>query len=489
MPSYRQPGTTVNTVDNPRIINIAGDNMIPAIVGIGPMKRYVIDEAITRGVGATDNLSAYPATSVVTTQIANTPGIASGSAAAIDIVINGALYANNVAASGSTGTTGIMSWTQGTVPADIPATGSTYYVTYNYDVPTTQFDPAIMSDKTSILAKYGSENTTNGILAIAGSIAIENGSPAVMLVQSSGSTYSEAAYKTAIDTLKKKKNIESVVCVFPSGSVTAASQQSIITYAYTHVLTMDNANRGRGLMDGSPSPYSASDGFDTIGDTTASGTYCYRANAINDRRRIYVVPSRVRRKDANNAYMELDGNYAAIAVAGLKGSQSLRSTPLTGMVVTGIIIEDEKWNEYEMNQLGAAGALVLESRSGVITIRDCITTDSTSADTEEESVESVRRLVKRTLKDGLDNAFKGKGVVITSTTILDVIATGGSILQSLINAREINRYGQVDNPITGEVAISAVQNSIEPRQVDLTCSYMPLYPLKFIQVTVSTYVG
>jgi hypothetical protein len=489
MPNYRQPGTTVTTVDNPRIINIAGDTMIPAIVGIGPMKRYVVDEAVTRGVGSTDNLAAYPATTLVTTQIANTPGIAVGSAAAVDIALNGALYANNVAASGSTGTTGIMTWLQGTVPVDIPATGSTYYVTYNYDVPATQFDPTILSNKTSILSKYGSENTASGSLTIAGSIVLENGSPAVMLVQASGSTYTEAIYKTAIDKLQKKKNLESIICVFPSGSVTAASQQSLQTYAFTHVVTMDNAGRGRGLIDGSPSPYSASDGFDTIGDTTTSRTYCYRANAINDRRRMYVVPSRVRRKDASGAYMELDGNYAGCVVAGAKGAQSLRSTPLTGMVVTGVVIEDEKWNEYEMNQLGAAGATVLESRSGVITIRDCITTDATSADTEEESVESVRRLVKRTLTTGLDNAFKGKGVVITSTTVLDAIATTGSILQSLVNAREINKYGQFDNPITGEVAISAIQNAQEPRQVDVTCSIMYLYPMKWISVSVSTFVG
>jgi len=481
MPSYRQPGTTVVTVDNPRIININSDTMIPAIVGLGPIKRYVADEAVVRGTTTIDYLAAYPATGVSVTQIATTQGASSG----LSYLPNGPLV--NLS-SASVGTTGTLTWANLT-DGSIPATGSTYFVTYNYDVPATQYDPTTFSDKTSILAKYGSENASSGSLAIAGSIVLENGSPAVILVQASGSSYVEANFKTAIDKLQKKKNIESIVCVFPSGSVTAASQQSLLTYAFTHVLTMDNAGRGRGLVEGSPTSYFATDGYDTIGDITTSGTYCYRANAINDRRRIYVAAGRIRRKDAAGAYMELDGNYAAAAVAGVKGAQTLRSTPITGMVVTGIIIEDEKWNEFEMNQLAAAGCTVLESRSGVITIRDCITTDSTSADTEEESVESVRRLVKRTLKTGLDAAFVGKGTVITSTTIMDAITTAGSILQSLVNAREVNKYGQKDNPITGEVAISAIQNATEPRQVDVTCSYMPLYPWKWTNVVVSTYVG
>ena len=489
MPSYKQPGTTVTTVDNPRIINIATDTMIPAIVGLGLTKRYVIDEPVARGVGATDNLAAYPAANVSVTLISTTQGANSG----LTYLPNGPLV---TLASASVNTAGTLTWNQavqgtgtGVTNAQQPGTGSAYYVTYNYDVPSTQFDPTVISDKTSLIAKYGSENTASGSLTIAGSIVLDNGSPAVMVVQASGSAYSEAIYKTAIDKLQKKKNIESIICVFPSGSVTAAQQQSLLTYAYTHVLTMDNAGRGRGLIDGSPSPYSASDGFDTIGDTSTASTYCYRANTINDRKRIYVVPSRIRRKDASGNYMELDGNYAGCTVAGLKGAQNLRSTPLTGMVVTGIVVEDEKWNEYEMNTLAGSGCLVLESRGGVVTIRDCITTDSTSADTEEESVESVRRLVKRTLQTGLDNAFKGKGVVINSTTPLDVISTTGSILQSLVNAREIAKYGQNDNPITGELKISAVQNAQEPRQIDVTCSIMYLYPFKWAQIFVNTFIG
>jgi hypothetical protein len=132
--------------------------------------------------------------------------------------------------------------------------------------------------------------------------------------------------------------------------------------------------------------------------------------------------------------------------------------------------------------------LVLKNKSGITTIRDAITTDGTSADTQEISVVAVQRLVKRTVRNGLNNTYMGKGVVISQNTPSHVAATTASILQGLVSAGEIFGYGTVDNPTTGEVKISAKQNTTEPRQIDLTFSYKPLYPLKWIVATASVYV-
>jgi hypothetical protein len=152
------------------------------------------------------------------------------------------------------------------------------------------------------------------------------------------------------------------------------------------------------------------------------------------------------------------------------------------------VIEDEMWNPAEMDVMGAGNCLVLESRSGVVTIRDAITTDPTSANTTEISVVALARLVKRTLRTGLYNVFTNKGLVITPTTTLDVIAVTRSILQSLVNQGELYDFGHLDDPSTGELEISAQQNPLDPRQIDVTCSVKYLYPLKFVSVTVSTYV-
>ena len=485
MAVYRPSSVDVTVQTNPRIINVGETTRIPAIVGLGPTSRSVVDEAVQRGTGSTDLLSLYPITGVSVSQIANAPGVVAGALNAISISANGALYSS---ASASVGVAGSIAWPQGTLGVNVPATGSVYYVTYSANVPSSQYDPGTFSDKQTIRAKYGAEGISTGLLTVAGSLALENGAPGVLLVQASGSSYSEANYKLAIDKLQTKTNIEYVVCVFPSASVTRAQQETLMLYAYTHVLSMSQNKRERGLITGSPSTSFATDGYDSIGDANTTGTYLYRSAQLRNKNATFVVPSRAQRKDDSGNTMELDGNFMAAAIAGLHTGQAHLSTPIHGFTVLGFTITDEKWNEFEMNQLGAGNCLVLESRGGIVTVRDAITTDPTSADTAELSVVSQERLVKRTRREGLKNVYTNKGKVITATTVLDVEATTYSILSSMVKQGDLNAFGVNDNPATGEVQISAKQNTSEPRQVDVTCSVKYLYPLKFVSVTVSTYV-
>ncbi|MFA5397148.1 MAG: hypothetical protein WC346_14155 [Methanogenium sp.] len=484
MTTYRPPSTTVSVSDNPRIINPSVPRKIPAIISIGNTSVTVTDEAVIRSTGSVDYVQNYPNSLLSILKVTNTPGITAGNLSYQAISLNGALYAT---ASASITNPGAISWTGGGV--NVPSTGSVYYVSYTYSLPATSYDPVTFYSKEDILNVKGAENTSTGMLAIGGSIVLENGSPGVILVQASGSSYNENNYKTAIDKLQKKDNVSSIVCLFPSGSVTRVQQESLINYAHTHVLTMNNIGRERALLSGSPSSLTASDGFDSIGDTSTPSTYSYRGNAIKNKHHTYTVPSAlITRKDANGNTMTLDGNYLSAALAGVRAAQTKRSTPVHGFTLTGITLEDDKWSDAEMNQLGSAGCCVIMSKFSVVTVRDDITTDSTSADTQEPSVVDVQRLVQETLRTVLNNTYTNKGKVITSTTINDVVATTASGLQSLVTSKEISAYGKVDNPLTGETKIFAKQNSQEPRQIDVTCSYLPLYPLKYLSVNVSVYI-
>ena len=392
--------------------------------------------------------------------------------------------------SASVGATGTLTWPITSLNQDVPAPGSVYYVTYVADVPSTQYDPQEFSDKADIEARYGVENNTTGILTVGGSINLENGASSVLLVQASGSSYNEANYKAAIDKLLKRDNIEDLVILFPTNSsVTRAQQEVIMTYAFTHVMKANALGKERGLLYGSPSLQSASDGIDTIGDTSTPGTYAYKAFITSNEDITYVVPSRVRRKDSDGVYMELDANFAASAIGGLQASLLKRSTPMHEMVITGIEIEDNKWNDPELSRLTNAGCLPLTSRDSIVRIYDAITTDKTSADTEEKSVICQKRLVKRSLRDGLRREFlQGKGIVILPTTNIAVEAKIESLLGGLVRDREIFAYGTIDDPTTGERKILAKVDLTEPRRINADCSIKYLYALKFLRVSVSTYV-
>jgi hypothetical protein len=496
MSSYRLPQASVTVLTNPRLINSGQDDRVVAIVGLGPATRAVAVEPVVRGAGPVDYLSIY---STVTPNSGATGSLMSSNSNPVGLAgLNyisqgGALYNMGSASVAANGT---ITWPQGPLstpmPAawlDVPPTGSTYYVSYTYNVPASQFNPQILYDQQTVQATYGPENNTTGILSIAGDLVLEQGAQSVMLIQATGSTYSQAAYQTAIDRLKKKSNIEEIICVFPSGSVTRAQQEQLQTYLFSHVTQMVTEGRDRGAMMGSPGPYwSGSDGIDAIGDTTTSGTYCYRANTLKYKEIAYVVPTRVRRYDANSNLMELDANFAAAAVAGVQLAQPLRSTPIHQKVVAGLVLEDEKYNDAELRQLGSAGCLTLISRGGVVTIVDQLTTDQTSANTSELSVVAQERLVKRTLITGLQNVYTSQGVVVSPPMLPAIEATSAALLKTLVQTGELYAYGVTNNPSTGEVPISATQNLQDPREVDITCSVKYLYPLKYAVVTVSTYV-
>ncbi len=492
MSTYKLPSTSVSILDNPRLISLGQSTRIPAIVALGPTTRTVSYEAVQRGTGSMDYLSAYstisPATGVSISAVSSVAQAPPASLAGLLISQGGVLY--NTASGSMTTGDGSITWQQPTSPGvDIPASGSIYYVKYTYDIPSTQYDPWVTDDKELIEQRYGAESVTTGLLTIGGSLALEAGSPAVMLVQASGSVYSYTNYTAAIDKLKKKNNIEQLIILFPSGSVSRTEQETLITYAISHITQMNSQGRERGLLCGSPTTYYTTSGIDTIGDASTSATYLYRANILKNQDIAYIVCGRVQRYAPDGVTLvDLDANFAAASVAGMQCAQDKRCTPIQGQVLPGLILTDEKWNDSELQQLGAGGCLALKSEGGVVTIVDQLTTDPTSADTAELSVISSKRLVKRTLRDGLNNIYTSKGKVITPTMVSAVEASVASLLQSLINDGELFAYGEKDDPTTGETIIRAKQNTLEPRQIDVTCSVKLLYPLKWITVTTSLYV-
>jgi hypothetical protein len=510
MSLYSPPKVDVNVLPNPRIINIAGEARLPAIIGVGPTVKYVTDEAVQRGLTNIDTLSVYPTSNVIITKVSKRAGLnyVSGSSSNDpDAVpgLNGSLYlvsgsiVNGVPIPGYFGSNGfynngIISWNQepsAVTNGYVPATGSVYYVSYIYDVDSTQFEPKVFSDKQSLINTYGEENNTTGSLTTAASIVLENGSPAVIVCQVSGSlsNYSVSSYRDAIDKLRKKSAVEEIIAIFPSGSLpTSTFRDDVHTYLFQHVQLMNSVGRWRGMYYGVPSPKYNPNGFDLIGDATISNSYIGKASTYSDSDVILVAPSVVWRTNSKNERIELDGSYAACAVAGVHAAQTLRSTPITGFAVTGINIEEDKWDMFQMNTLGAGGVLVLQNIAGLITIRDAITTDSTSADTQEINVVSQRRLVQRTLSQKLFETYTNKGKTINPQTVRDVEATTRSILNSLRQSGEIFGYGTKDDPNTGETKITAIQDSNEPRRINVTCSVKFLYPMKFISVTVSTFV-
>lgn len=453
---YNPPGVTVESIAGQRVISISEEVRVPAIISVGPNIRTVIDEPVERaagsGSGNVDYLANY---GVTVTQVAAIPGT-SGS------------YANwagnwTYGAGSDSDNLGYVEWSSGEPGNGQPKEGEIYYVSYTYPVPAVQYDPTLFVDSDDIIAFYGAEDLVTGMMTLAANLALENGAPAVMCVQVSGSN--DAAWKAAVDKLKKKKNVAYVIPI-----TTNSTRQGYIT---DHCLVESQPLIGHErecLL-----------GMTAVSDVDA---HVARAQALSNIRNILVFPS----ANVTRGDFTLDGTYVAAAAAGSITGQDKVVSPVTGKTLIGFALPDEAYEPYDMNRLGANGVLVCYSEAGVVKVRHSITTDTTSATTAEISIVASDDYVRRITRTKLDDIFLNKGIVIGPTTTGAVEEAVKAIWNAMVRDGYIYEYGTKTDPLTGQVPIKAIVDSVEPRQINVTGSIKYLYPLNYIKVTFFVYV-
>jgi len=465
--AYTPPSVRVTSIANSRIINIDEDARIPCIMGTGPTSRVITDYPVTRAAysgsypGTFDLLPTSGSVSTISSLIASPyPGAgvgydswesnyytASGS--------GGAIYWGGAAGAGTTG----------------PRVGETYYVSYTYPVvPATQYAPTVFVDSNDIKAFYGVESITTGKITVAASMALENGAPAVMCCQVQGNEATSANWTTALTKLRKKSNIAYVVPI-TSGS-------AIQTLVLSHCENESNPDIGH--------ERECILGADT--GTITVQQFVDKADAFDNKRAILVAPDVSVTRVSAGSTLTLGGEYVASALSGLITGQDKIVTPITGKIIVGFTIPDEQYEPYDMNRMANEGVCVIYAKSGVNKVRHAITTDTSTADNREISVVAADDLVRRITRNKLNEAYIGKGIVINESTPAGVAATVAAIWNSLVRDGLLSSYGTKNDPTTGEVAITAAQDSAEPTRINVTGSVKFLYPLNYINVEFYIYV-
>lgn len=453
--AYTPPSVRVTSIANNRIINIDENARIPCFIGEGPSTRTVSNVAIVRGSGEVDVLPNSGSIMTLSTV-----------AAFPDATSSDEHWTGYFDTSGSGG----IYW-DGVAGDSAPRKGEVYYVSYTYPVPLDQYDPQLFVDSNDVKAFYGEESTDTGKLTIAANMALENGAPAVMCIQVSGDVGIDANWSTALNKLKKKSNIAYIVPITDS--------LTIQNLAVAHCAVESNPDTGheRECIFGADSDTTDVDGFVT------------KANAFNNKRVIFVAPDEnVTRTAASGTVFTLGGEYVAAALSGLITSQDKIISPVTGKQIVGFVIPDDQYEPYDMNRMANAGVCVIYSKSGVIKVRHAITTDTSNADNREISVVSADDMVRRITRNKLQDAYIGKGIVITESTPAAVAATLKAIWNSLVRDKLISSYGTKNDPTTGEVPITVAQDPNEPTRINVTGSVKFLYPLNYISVSFYIYV-
>jgi len=484
MSTYRKPGVKVESVANARIVNLASDVKIPAYLGIAPTTVDKDDCAVQRASGSGSTSKDYLCNENITSNTIEVYTLPNSQGTLIPSSSGATTFWTYVAASADESYDHLY-WTQVTASGSYtpPSQDEVYYVSYTYNVDSTHYAPQTFVDTSEVTDFYGEESLTNP-LAIACNLGLENGSPAVIAVQISGSG-TPAQFKTSLDLLKKVLNIEFVIPIY-LGSASSGSYATVDAYVKNHCIEMSIPTKGkeRECILGRNALSSTSTDADQTNDhanysTAISHKYVTLAGPANG----------VARASSN---LTLNGRFCAAAIAGSRCGQEKVIYPIHGKTILGLTITDDQYDDYYMDRFGANNVSLIVSHMGVVTARDDITTDGTSADTQEPAIVSTDGWIRKGTRDSLyDRFIKSKGnkaVVVTSDTPSDVESAVASIWSSYVKDGYIYAYGKTNDPSTGEKKISATQDSTEPRKIKVTGSIKYLYGLKWIDVTFYTYV-
>ena len=484
MGAYRKPGVKVESVANARIINLSSDMKIPAYVGIAPTTVDKTDCAVRRASGSGSTSKDYLCNKNIDPSTIRVYTLPNSQGTLIPSSSEGTTFWTYVAASADEDYDHLY-WTQTAASGSYtpPSQDEVYYVSYTYGIDSSHYEPQTFTDTSEVTDFYGEESLLNP-LAIACNLGLENGAPAVIGIQVSGSG-TPAQFEAAIDSLKKVTNIGYVVPIY-IGSASSGSVSVVDTYVKNHCIEMSVPTTGkeRSCILGRSALSSTSTDAEQVNDHT---NY---SSTISHKRVTLAAPANGVSRAGSG--LTLNGRFCAAAIAGSRCGQEKVIYPIHGKTILGLTITDDQYDDYYMDRFGANNVSLLVSHMGVVTARDDITTDGTSADTQEPAIVATDDWIRRETREALYDRFiksqGNKSVVITPDTPSDIESAVASIWSTYVKDGYIYAYGTKNDPSTGEKKISATQDSTEPRKIRVTGSIKYLYGLKWIDVTFYTYV-
>ena len=439
----------LSTVDT---IKIAVDGRVPIEVTItGAVQAAVTAAEVVADINAALSASPYYGVtygSVAGVGVGNTVELTSPTSGETGSV---ELLATSVPADDAT--TDIFGLTSAELPFLVtgvgksPSVGTTYYATYTYDRPATEYNTPVQVFNSDDAIDFAGPLSLNNQLAIAADIAFLNGAPSIYMVvikDAAGTgIYTDNDYITGIQATEGFPGLTEIVALSPRLQVQTYLQSSVTSQSASNV-----GNRRRGWFGMARDT--------VIGNTTTPNSFVFRSaetlqvdfESPGRGRFILVAPCNVSRNinlaDGTAIRVLLDGTYLAAAVAAIQTSFTSVSQTLLRKTVQGFNIDDfQTYLDQESNILGANGVTVIRPTTGNAVIVDPITTEGGGArdpNYMEISARTQADLVATFLEQRMDATLIG--AVPESLSGFTTTAKGfiGTLLNALITAGEIGPY-------------------------------------------------
>jgi hypothetical protein len=373
---------------------------------------------------------------------------------------------------------------QSTGSADQPVVGATYFATYNYTRPATDYNNVnpttqLFFNSDDALAYTGPLTKTNAsqnTLALASQIAFENNAPRILLIQANDSTSPGSPtinqMKAAIDAAANNSSITELVVL--------DTRLGVQTYLVAHVtnqssITEKNYRRGWfGMARNTP-----------VGDKDTSGTFVYTAqrtlqvsaDSPGRGRMLISAPPNVSRvvtlADGSEKTVLLDSTYVSVATAATMTSFISPATALLRKTIVGFDTDSfQIYQKGERKTLAASGVNVVTPIGGRLVLTDPVTTEQ-GAGGLPEFIEPSAGVQKDNAVRQVDQTLDKNVVGLVPSDLADFVNDIKGFISLALNAMieqgAIGRYTDRDGRV---------------RQIDLATDIQvyqsPTDPTKFI---------
>ena len=371
----------------------------------------------------------------------------------------------------SSGNLSKLQWVAGKVPADdLP-----FYISYSYNRPLTEYKECKEFYSVGELENEmgdGDDPEVKYPLALAANIAFENGAPFIKCMQINPvSDYfypGSYAYEEALDNLRG----ENLQIIVPLLAITNESADEIgkafRPKIKNHILQMSSIaeRKERIAILGAP-----------IGTEVDLNIYKNAANYFKDSDRfVYLCPSTGIRYIKGEPVM-LDGSFLAAAVGGLLAATPSYA-PLLRKRLAGFSDIKDHFLRTELNQLASNGVCIIESQMGALRLRHPLTTrpyaEGAPADEQEIQIRRAKDYHITTMRMLLEEMFIGAAA--TAETIASMAAFCKVLFSMYIAEGSAAEFSN----------LQIVQDTDEPRQIDVSYKFRPIWTIVWIYVNFQT---
>jgi len=395
---------------------------------------------------------------------------------------------------------------EATIPAaSAPAQGDTYYVSYDYARPTTEYLTRYsFTDASEARAHIGvpsADVAGYNPLAVALEIADQMGASEYNFIQindaiSAGSpTISEI--QDALAEAELEEGNTEIVLVGAAGNRSDAWAEVL-----SHVEDQSGAEENHPRRG-----YCGAASSTLLGTVNEEGTLLFAPARVfqvspesQGRGRMFfcVGPKRsgaavqfdTRLDDGNSATLDLDHTYVAVAAAAWRVSRTSAADSMTNEFVNGVFrvpTKAESWNSRELKRLIRGSCLVLASNGGQLKWVEGLTTERAGAAAASFEIDTGTvqdDLLRLKIKTAMDRSLIGVEPASIATFLFDCKVLLKSIIEGVISGKEAGEYLNPDGSareldMDRDISFKSVAN--DPRRYRFTYSANRRYAVGVIE--------